>query len=194
MWTYHTLSRFKGGVLRGQISGRAWVRNPVLHIYIHNIQNRRYFVLTPHIYQWWVQWKIPHHHPQPGLWHLSHPSFFSHPVWGSLVPFSREYPVRSRDESWLAGRWLCLMNFVRRMGFERFPTMFGNDGGRTWPCWTLFALAPHPGFPPWSWSSSSNKIWIPACSSSSFLSCCAEFARPAPAPWCPETMADTESW
>lgn len=115
---------------------------------------------------------------------------------GSLVPFSREYPERSRDESWLPGRWLCLMNFVRRMGFEHFPSMFGNDGGRTWPCWTLFALAAHPGFPPWSWSSSSNKIWIPACSSSSFLSCCADTqsltGQPQP-PRCPQTTADTAS-
>lgn len=103
------------------------------------------------------------------------------------MPSSREYPVRSRDESWLPGRWLCLMNFVRRMGFEHFPSMFGNDGGRTWPCWTLFALAAHPGFPPWSWSSFSNKTWIPACSSSSFLSCCVGTqslpGQPQPSGW-----------
>lgn len=77
-------------------------------------------------------------------------------------------------ESWLPGRWLCLMNFVRRMGFEHSPSMFCNGRGRTWPCWTLSALAAHPGFLPWSWSSSPNKIWIPAWSSSSFLSCCAD--------------------
>lgn len=117
--------------------------------------------------------------PPPARLKTSIPSLLLFPPslgqWGgSLVPFSREYPVRSRDESWLPGRWLCLMNFVRRMGFEHFPSMFGNDGGRTWPCWTLFALAAHPGFPPWSWSSSSNKIWIPACSSFWFLSCCAD--------------------
>lgn len=32
-------------------------------------------------------------------------------------------------ESWLPGRWLCLMNFVRRMGFEHFPSVFGDGRG-----------------------------------------------------------------
>lgn len=43
---------------------------------------------------------------------------------------SRENTARGWElESWLPGRWLCLMNFVGRMGFEHFPSPVPSQGG-----------------------------------------------------------------